>query len=149
MSKLGYREFSARQKPDNCMPYCFMHRKALMPTPARRARSVSWPGWETVCGCPYGLTPPCASTTRTPTSTCRMWISSPTSVRCQVTLTIPDVYTGGHYQPFFTIFGQFTVTGIQFLHLLVFNSSGRLRLTRKCVRRISENFNDGNNLQEC
>lgn len=61
-------------------------RSRLTPTPARTARSVSWPGKVTASGCPSGWTPPWGCSTPTPCSTCRMSTLSPTSARCLVGL---------------------------------------------------------------
>uniref|UniRef100_A0A8C0V9X4 Sperm associated antigen 9 n=1 Tax=Cyanistes caeruleus TaxID=156563 RepID=A0A8C0V9X4_CYACU len=46
-------------------------------SPVAEKQSGSWHGWGTGCGCPSAWTPPCASTTPTPTSTCRTWTLSP------------------------------------------------------------------------
>lgn len=63
-----------------------LRRSPSTPTLAGRVRCGSWRGSVTVSGCRSGWTPPCDSTTRTRTSTCRTWTSSPTSARCWVRL---------------------------------------------------------------
>lgn len=72
-----------------CSP--LLCRSHLMPTLVKTARYVSWLGKAMVSGYPSGWTQRSGCSTLTPSSTCRMSTSSPTSARCWVSPRFPQV----------------------------------------------------------